>query len=397
MSNIILRKRELKQILKFAGPSFIKVISGIRRSGKSTIMSMLCKHLSENIDASQILYINFEDLDYINVKDASDFSNLITPMLDGVKVIMLDEVQLVENWERVVNGLLSRGVYDIYITGSNSKMLSGELSTLLTGRYVEFKIWPLSYRQIKSHNARVSLDMYIRRGGFPVVNASDFTVEQSTQAVTDIFNSIVYSDIIARYKIRNIDLFDRITAYIINNIGNVFSAKTISDYLKSENRRLTTDSIYEYLSYLEEAFIIMKVKRYDIIGKKSLKINEKFYLADHSFVHIKSSNYNSKIPGILENIVYIELLRRGYTAYVGKNGVREIDFVATKRGETRYIQVSYLMEDDATFEREISALQQINTKSPCLILTMDKSRVGNYDGIICLHLEDWLLGGDSSG
>ncbi|MDR0788804.1 MAG: ATP-binding protein [Bifidobacteriaceae bacterium] len=396
MSNIINRQNELNSILEFEAQHIIKVLTGVRRSGKSTLLKMINDYFVNKYSDESVVFINLDSFKFAEIDNKNQFATLLkTEITKNTKVLLLDEVQLVTGWERIVNGLFAEDKYDIYITGSNSKLLSGELGSLLSGRYVTYHIQPLSFAEIKSNNSDFQFEDYIKTGGFPIISQMSFNkndrYEQSFKIIDDIYNSVILKDVVERHNIRNVELLHRLIMFIFQNLGNIFSANRIRDYLKSQNRNVSVETVYDYLEFLQEAFVISRVPRFNIKGKEIFKTNEKFYLADHAFIGAKFENTDAYISGILENIVYCELIRRNYDVTVGIMQDYEIDFVALKRGTNKYIQVSYLMEDPKTFERELRPLQKLNTKEECLILTMDHSRSGNYDGIKVMHIEDWLL------
>jgi predicted AAA+ superfamily ATPase len=372
----------------------IKVLTGIRRSGKSTLLKQLKDYLLESVaDEREIVFVNFEDLNYININNATSFvDEIVSTFSSDAKYLFFDEIQFVDGWEKVINGLFTTGKYDIYISGSNSKLLSGDLGTLLSGRYVQMQVSPLTYSEYLRFNKKGSLAKYIKFGGFPGVHINNSSDAFKKNYISDIFDSIILKDTIERYSIRNIDLLKRIIIYVTDNIGSVFSASNVHKYFKSERRTVDIETIYTYLEYLQSSFMIKKVTRYDILGKKQLKIDDKYYLGDHGFLFALFENHRRYISGVIENIVYNELVYRGYDVSIGKLNINEIDFVASRGGSRKWIQVSYLMEDPQTFEREMYPLRKLNTKEDCLILTMDHTRLGNYEGIKVIHLEDWLLG-----
>ncbi|MDR3037617.1 MAG: ATP-binding protein [Coriobacteriales bacterium] len=395
-------ERNTDFIRPYIDKPLIKVLTGLRRAGKSTYMSIIkgaFQSISDNDGAdiiapnSNVVHINLEALEHIDVDSPTALLRAISSkLLPSTKYILLDEVQQIDGWERVVNGLLADGKLDIYITGSNSKMLSGELSTLLGGRYVQFLIQTLSFAEyMQFTNASGSFVNYIEVGGFPVLHTANYSSQDAAKIVSDIFDSTILRDTVERHGIRNIDLLKRIIVFVASNIGSTFSAKSVSDYMKSQIRKVDIETVYNYLSHLEEAYIISRVKRYDIVGKQHLKTDEKYYLGDHGFINALFGFSPRYIPGVLENIVYHELIRRGYEVAVGKLGKLEIDFVAWKGDEATYIQVSYLMENEETFAREVEPLKLARASYEKILLTMDKSRLGNYDGIKCRLLEEWLL------
>jgi predicted AAA+ superfamily ATPase len=398
---IIERTKYLNEIIKYVDKPIIKVLTGIRRGGKSSILQMVKRQLLDRSDSQEsILYINFELLDYINITSHKELAaHLKTVITAKTRYILLDEIQFVDGWEIVVNGLHASKKYDIYITGSNSNLLSSELSTRIAGRFVEFHVGTLTFSEhlyFQKHlgepdDVKTEFDKYLRIGGFPVVQVAGMDAEQGDKIVTDIYNSIILRDLVKRRKIRSTDQLDRVVKFAIGNIGNTFSAKSIADYLKNQNRKIDIETIYSYLDALEEAFIIARVNRYDIKGKEVLKTFEKFYVADHSILHAILGHSPEFTSGILENIVYNELLYRGYTVNIGKLGSKEIDFVAVKGKDLKYIQVAYKLDSLATVEREFGVLSGLPDGEK-LVITLEKDFRSPNESVKHYNLVDWLLG-----
>jgi predicted AAA+ superfamily ATPase len=395
----------------FKNSPLIKVLCGIRRAGKSSILLMHKDSLiNSGVPSEKISHISFENLEYLDIKNERQFAKLVKGILNkkgnGNKksrhrhYFLFDEIQNVDKWERVINGLLANGNVDIYLTGSNSKLLSSELSTHIAGRFVKIFVSTLSFsealffkkeRGVKLKNTSDEFDDYLKKGGFPIIHAGDYSLEQIDNIVSDIYSSIVLKDIIERYKIRNTELLNRVVKFIFDNIGNIFSAKSVSDYLKNEKRKLDIETIYFYMSMLESVFAIRKAERYDVRGKSILKTQEKYYLGDHSLLFAVNGRKLSHISGILENIVYNELIRKGYDVYIGKNGDKEIDFVAKKSNKTLYLQVATHLDSKSTIDREFGVFKGISDNHPKIVLSLDKGFSENQNGIEQKFLPDFLL------
>ena len=309
--------------------------------------------------------------------------------------LLLDEVQEVTGWEKAINSLLEDANTDIYVTGSNSKLMSGEISSYLTGRYIMIPVYTLSFseylrfKQGDSHSKKDLLLEYIRMGGFPIVARSNFDESSAYQIVEGIYNSVINSDITRRYNIQNLDLFHRVVKFVVENVGKTFSANAIAKFLKSEGRSLSIESIYNYLSYLEKAFVIYRCPRYDLQGKSVLKTQEKFYLADPSLKYCIMGFNPKSIASMLENLVYFELRRRGYDVYIGKNETKEIDFVAVRRDERIYVQVCRNLPEDS--DRELANLLELKDHYPKYVVTLDDLAGGNVNGVKIVHMADFLL------
>ena len=398
------RDEYIKQIVPFIDKDVIKVLTGIRRSGKSVMLKLLMEDLkNRGINEKQFIYINFENLKYRNLKNYERLYDFILNKVDDKYksyYIFLDEIQEVEEWERCVNSLRvdEDFNFDIYITGSNAKLLSGELSTYLAGRYIEFVVYPFSFKEffeiMKEKNKEIDLKEafqdYIKFGGMPFLHNLDYNFEASMQYLQDLYASIILKDITQRNNIRDTDLLERIINYVVMNIGNTFSATSISKFFKSENRKVATETILNYIKACEEAFLVYRVARNDLLGKKILNVNEKYYIADHGIREAIMENNQKDINQVLENIVYFEMLRRGYNVKIGKVDNLEVDFVCKKNDETIYIQVSYLLASEDTKEREFSVLENIKDNYPKYVLSMDEFDMSR-NGIKHVNLIEFLV------
>ena len=398
------RDEYIKQIVPFIDKDVIKVLTGIRRSGKSVMLKLLMEELKNiGINEKQFIYINFENLKYRNLKNYERRYDFILNKVDDKYksyYIFLDEIQEVEEWERCVNSLRvdEDFNFDIYITGSNAKLLSGELSTYLAGRYIEFVVYPFSFKEffeiMKEKNKEIDLKEafqdYVKFGGMPFLHNLDYNFEASMQYLQDLYASIILKDITQRNNIRDTDLLERIINYVVMNIGNTFSATSISKFFKSENRKVATETILNYIKACEEAFLVYRVARNDLLGKKILNVNEKYYIADHGIREAIMENNQKNINQVLENIVYFEMLRRGYNVKIGKVDNLEVDFVCKKNDETIYIQVSYLLASEDTKEREFSVLENIKDNYPKYVLSMDEFDMSR-NGIKHVNLIEFLI------
>ena len=395
---MIIREEYLKKLFTYMDAPIIKILAGIRRCGKSTILEMLHKELiSKGIDKNNIIckrYTSFEIDDCYTAKDM--YNDIKKEMINDNKYyLLLDEVQEIDGWEKAINSLLEDTNADIYVTGSNSKLMSSEISTYLTGRYVLIPVYPLSFKEyldFKSSNTKSKKDLlneYIKFGGFPIVALGNYDEQSAYQIVEGIYNSVITSDITKRHNIVNFDLFNRVVKFIIENVGKTFSANSIVKFLKGEGRALSVESIYNYLEWLEKAFVIYRCRRYDLQGKSVLKTQEKFYLADQSLKYCIMGFNPKSIASMLENIVYFELKRRGYEVYIGKLGTKEIDFVAIKRDERIYVQVCRTLPENSN--REIGNLLAIKDQYPKYVVTLDELSTGNVNGVKIIHLFDFLL------
>ena len=402
-TKMILRTIYIEQVVGFINKPQIKILTGIRRSGKSTVLRLLKEELLQRgVSKQQIININFESFVYADILNARKLYEYIKTQIKGSlkHFLLLDEIQEVEQWEKVVNSFLVDFDVDIYLTGSNSHLLSSELATYLAGRYVEIPIYTLSYKEFldfrayyfsKEQNTANLFLQYLRKGGFPVIHTSDYTEESAYKVVYDIYSSVILRDTVQRYKIRDIELLERVIKYAFDNIGNTFSGKNVADYFKSQQRKIDINTVYNYLYALEGAFILYRVPRYDIKGKEILKTQEKFYVSDISIIYATMGNRDRMIGGILENIVFLELKRRGYNVYIGKLENTEIDFVAEKQGKKIYIQVAYKLENEQTIEREFNNLLAIEDQYPKYVVTMDEFWRDTIEGVKHLYVTDFLL------
>ncbi len=402
---MIQRKKYLEKILVYKDTPFVKILTGIRRSGKSTIMKMLMEEFkNQGVSSSNILHYNFDSLEHDDIKSSKTlYTHLKERIQHQDKVyLFFDEIQEVKDWEKVINSLMIEYNVDIYVTGSNSRMLSSEISTYLTGRYISFKIFPLSFQEylnFKSIYTEVDsphqeLVNYLKLGGFPATHLQDYDDNEVYTIVRDIYNSTIFTDIVKRNKIRKIDQLERIVKFSFDNIGRTFSASSLSKYLKSENRSIDKETVYNYLSKLESAYILHRCSRYDVEGKEILKTQEKFYIADSSLRYAILGYSIDSVAQMLENIIYLELLRRGYDVYVGKIDEGEIDFIATKKEKKIYIQVAQEITSERTRDREFGRLLNIQDNYPKYVLTTDVFSSGNYQGINTMHIADFLLSDD---
>ena len=402
---MIKRELYLKKIRNLIDKPVIKIITGMRRSGKSMILKLISQELLERgISSQNIIYINFESLMFSDLTEFRALYNHIiekSQTLTGKVYILLDEIQEVEHWEKAVNSFMVDLDCDIYITGSNANLLSSELATYIAGRYMEIKVYPLSFKEYidfaKIQNPQNILsnedyfEQYLQFGGLPGIHNFSYDKSNIYQYLSDIYSSILLKDVVAKNNIRDVELLERIILYIFDNIGNTFSAKNVSDFLKSQGRKLSRETVYNYLKALESAYIISSVQRYDVKGKALLETMKKFYLTDLGFRHAKLGYRPNDIAGYLENIIYLELIRRKYTVNIGKLGTKEIDFIGTLENEKLYIQVTYLLASPETVEREFSPLKKIGDNYPKYVLSMDNLGEYNIDGIVRKRIIDFLL------
>lgn len=399
---MIERPLYLDKIMPFVDTPFVKILTGVRRCGKSTILKMIIKKLREekHVDDEQILSYRFDSMEYEDMTTKELYLEIKSKILQSKKTyLFLDEIQEIEGWEKVVNTLASDFDVDIYITGSNSRMMSSEISTYLTGRYITFHIYTLSFEEYlmfkKSYTTLKDLkqefSQYVRLGGFPATHLQDYSQDEVYTIVKDIYNSTIFSDIVRRNQVKKIDQLERVVKYTFNNIGNTFSAKSISNYFKSEQRKIDNETVYSYLEKLQKAYILYKCFRYDLQGKNILKTQEKFYLADVSLRYSVLGYTVDSVASSLENIVYLELKRRGYNVYIGKTKDKEIDFVATKQNEKIYVQVTQEIKSEKTQKREYEQLLEIRDNYPKYVVMADDFAGGNYEGIKTMNIVDFLL------
>ena len=399
---MIYRPMYVEKIMAYVDTPFVKILTGVRRSGKSTILKMIMQKLQNErgVPADKIVSYRFDSMEYADMTAKQMFVELKGRLsTDGRTYLFLDEVQEIHGWERVVNSLASDYDVDLYVTGSNSRMMSSEISTYLTGRYIAFRVYTLSFGEYLNFKAeygmvgapKAELANYIRLGGFPAAHLQNYTQDEVYTIVRDIYNSTIFSDIVKRGQVRKIDQLERVVKYTFNNIGNTFSAKSISDYLKSEHRKIDNETVYGYLEKLEKAYLLHRCPRYDLQGKEILKTQEKFYLADVSLKYSVLGYTIDSVASSLENVVYLELCRRGYEVRIGKTAHGEIDFVAVKQNDKVYVQVTQEINTEKTEKREYERLLEIRDNYPKYVLRTDDFAGGNYEGIKTMHVADFLL------
>lgn len=400
---VVKRERYLEQIRPFMDTPIVKVLTGVRRSGKSVLLRLLEQELYERgVSSNQVLYLNFESV--VNMK-YHDFNLLVEKVKkfaagqkDSRIYLFFDEIQNVGNWELCINSFRVDHDADIYITGSNAQLLSGELATHLSGRYVQFTVYPFSFSEFvdlyQSIDPSATIENCFRRyldvGGMPVLKDVGFQPAPSRKYLRDIYDTIMIKDVIARNRIRDVDLLNRIILFLLANIGQTFSANAISRYFKNERRVVAVETILNYLKAATDAFLLYKIPRFDLIGKELLSVQEKYFIADHGLRQSVYGQGQRDINQVLENLVCLELLRRGYSVYVGKIGTLEVDFVAQRQDEKLYVQVCYLLAEPATIEREFGVLSRIPDNYPKYVVSMDEVNLSR-DGIRHMHIRDFLL------
>lgn len=388
--------------MPFINKPVIKVITGMRRVGKSCLLKLIIEGLrkQKQISSDNILYINKELIDYDFIKDYKDLHKYVADSfkrLKGEKYLFVDEIQEIHNWEKAISSFFSNGDIDIFITGSNAHLLSSEIATLISGRFVEFSVYSLSFEEFllfrdkKKEDATTEFAIYLKFGGFPAIHHFDFDEEVVYQYINSLYNTILLKDVIKRNNVRNVNLLENITRYVFDNIGNIFSAKKISDYMKSQKIKVGIETVQNYISYLLSTFALHKVYRYDIKGKRILELYEKYYTGDIGMRHALLGYKADDISGVLENLVYLELKRRGYKIFIGKFGNQEIDFIAEKENKKIYLQVAYMLSSPDTIEREFSALRNIKDNYPKYVISMDTIFGNDFEGIQRINLIDFLL------
>ena len=400
---MISREIYMKRIRPFINTELIKVFTGIRRSGKSVMLELVKNELKKSgVSDKNFLCINFEQFSNSELLDAKILHKRIVEFqksADGKIYLFFDEIQEVDGWEKCINSCRVDFDCDIYITGSNAKLLSGELATYLAGRYVEFVIYPFSFAEFLEMNRQKNSQIdksacftaFLKTGGMPFL--ANFLGDDSAknQYLMDIYNSVVLKDVVKRNNIRDVDTLERIIAYAFSNIGHIFSATSLSEYFKSEKRNISHDTILNYLKFCADAFLIYKISRYDLEGKKVLTVNEKYYCADHGLREAVFGKNTQNIDQILENIVCLELLRRNFKVFVGKKDESEIDFIAERNGVKIYVQVAYLLASEETVRREFSVYDSIKDNFPKYVVSMDEFDFSR-NGIIHRNIRDFLLG-----
>ena len=399
---MIKREQYMCKIRPFMDKSIIKVLTGIRRSGKSVMLQLIQEELIESGHGEyQILTINFEDMAYAHLSQSSKLHEFVMAHYElnpELKYLFFDEIQEVVDWEKCINSLLSKNKFDIYITGSNANLLSGDLATFLAGRYINIHVYPFSFQEfIALYNEDIApesiedlFSQYLQVGGFPFVQHFIHEPSAISQYLKDIYSSVLIKDVMKRHQFRDVDLLERILMYVIAHVGETFSANSISKYFKSEGRKVAPETILNQLKGCEEAFLFHRVPRMDLVGKQILQVNEKYYIADHGIRQAVYGNNQRDIQRVLENIVYMEMLRRGYSVYVGRLGDLEVDFICEKADKRIYLQVSYLLASDETIEREFGPLLEIKDNYPKYVLSMDRFD-RSQNGIIHNYLPEFLL------
>ena len=396
---MVIRERYLKLIRPFYNQELIKVLIGIRRSGKSVILRQIMDELKKtNIDDSHIIYINFEDYDYEEYTEPKKLNRYVkNQIIDDKKYyIFFDEIQNVDEWEKVVNSLRATQNTSIFITGSNSDLLSSDLATHIAGRYVSFKITPFTFGEVcelsnivNNRDIEDSFNDYIKWGGMPQRFMQQDDISRKTY-LNDIYDSIIIKDIVKRFNIKDIDLLNRIVTYILTTPSQVFSPDSLKKYMQSDSRNVSLETLYNYVDYITRANLISKAERYDVRGKRILTGKYKYYLTDLGFTNILSDGKKEQIGAYLENIVYNELIARGFNVNVGTLDSGEVDFIATRFNEKIYVQVTYILSDEKVIEREFGVYKKIEDNYPKYVLSMDKIDLSE-NGIIHKNIIDWLL------
>ena len=423
---MIFRPTYVEKIMAYADTPFVKILSGVRRSGKSMILKMVMEKLRERgIADEQILIYDLDSMQYDAMTAKMLYDEVKGKLPPGRKTyLFLDEIQEVRNWEKAVNSLMTDFDVDLYVKGSNSRMLSSEISTYLTGRYISFRVFPLSFSEYLEFRKQYAVPLndsegqrlydssgnalyarpvittkeefarYLRFGGFPAIHLREHSVDEAYTIVKDIYNSTIFTDIVKRSQIRMVDQLERIVKFSFDNIGRTFSAASISKYLKSERRAIDNETVYSYLSKLESAFILHRCSRFDLQGKQLLKTQEKFYVCDPAMKYSVLGYTPDSVASMLENVVYLELLRRGYEVAIGLLASGEIDFVATRQDSKIYVQVTEKIDREETQQREYGQLLGIKDNYPKYVLRTDEFANGNYKGIKTMHIADFLLSGE---
>lgn len=400
---MIARPLYMEKIEPFIDAPLAKILTGIRRSGKSTILDAVGERLIEKgIPENKIISAKLDSYEYENIQNGSQLYHMICDKMteEGTYYLLLDEVQEITDWEKAVNSLMESKKANVFITGSNSKLMSSEISTYLSGRYVVIPVFTLSFKEYiefrqsvgEKKDMFVYLNDYIQVGGFPAIGIGIYSRQEAYTIVRDIYTSVIYNDITKRNKIRKLEQFERLVKFMFENIGKTFSAQSICDYMKSEKRTLDIETVYNYVKLLEKAYILYRADRYSIQGKEVMKTQEKYYLADPSLKFAVIGYYDSAVASMLENIVFLELRRRGYDAYIGNLNGKEVDFVGVRREEKIYIQVCrQIPASENGRSREIGNLEKIRDHYHKYIVTLDPLAVGNENGIEIVHLADFLL------
>ena len=403
--DLVDRPLYMARIEPFIDAPVVKVLTGLRRTGKSRLLQLVVRRLRERgVPAERIVHLNFDSLEWAPLATAQALYTHLMSVLpaDGRVYVLLDEIQEVAEWERLVNSLLAGGRTDVYITGSNSRLLSGELATYIAGRYVSIEVWPLSFGEFLQFDAAhirafddgpdAKFTRFLRYGGFPGVHVVPLHEPDARAMVTDIYRSTLVRDVLARHSVRDVDMFERVAAFAIDNVGSPFSARRVADFMKSQRRAVGHETVLNYLSALADAFVISRVPRYDVRGRALLATDEKHYVGDHGVVHALFGYSDNRLPGVLENIVWLELRRRGYDVSVGRVGAAEVDFVARRQEETVYVQVAAtIAASEDTRRREYASLEAIPDNYPKYVVTLDPTAGDRTGGIHHLRIPDFLL------
>lgn len=399
MDNLIPRDQYMDFLVRYRDKQIIKVISGIRRCGKSTLFELFKKYLfSQGVDSSQIISINFEDISFEALNDYKKLHEYIIKRLSSNKMtyVFLDEIQHVNHFEKAVDSLHIRDNVDIYLTGSNAYFMSGELATILSGRYIEIRMLPLSFKEFclstpESLSFSDKYQRYITQGSFPYTLQFNHNEKDINEYLRGLYSTIILKDIVARYNINDVLMLESVIKFIFNNIGSRLSSSKISNTMTSSGRKIDSKTVEKYLKGLLDSLIIYQAKRYNIKGKQYLRLQEKYYLVDLGLRHMLIGGKGLDVGHILENVIYLELIRRGYEVYVGQSDSNEVDFVAMNSDGNLYVQVAATVRDSSTFNREIKPLQSINDNYPKLILSLDEDPDADYDGIKRVNALKWLL------
>ena len=396
---LIKRELYLQKIEPFIGKPIIKILTGMRRVGKSELLKQLRDKISKDNVDKNIIYINKELREFDGISNNQELNNYIDDASGGAgSVILIDEIQEITDWERSINSFLAEGM-DVYITGSNAHLLSSDLATFISGRYVEFKVFTLSFKEFielgrfEKEKIEDVFQKYMKFGGLPGLFHLDFHSSATFQFLDAIYQTILLKDIVRRYKIRNVDLLDSITKFVFDNIGNLFNASSIVKYLKNQQIKNSVPTIQTHVHYLTDVFMAHRIKQFDLKGKEYLDTNAKYFVGDLGLRHAVLGYRGSDISGMLENLVYLELCRNDYNVHLGRLGNKEIDFIAEKEGKVIYIQVAYVMPDSKTIEREFSVLESIKDNHPKYVISMDSLLIKRESGIKHINLYDFLLKG----
>ncbi|HPM47423.1 MAG TPA: ATP-binding protein [bacterium] len=395
---MINRDMYLKKLIGFKDHPLIKVITGIRRCGKSTLLELFREYLLENgVKNDQIISINFEDMNFSNLDDAQKLHDFVDSRLkkNAKNYVFLDEIQKVADFQKAVDGLYIKKNVDIYITGSNAHLLSGELATLLSGRYVEIEMLPLSFKEYIEFTGKNDLSRkfadYVRYSSFPFAVYLNNDAGKVRDYLSGIYNTVILKDVVAKKKIADMLMLESVVRFMFDNIGSLMSTKKIADTMTSDGRKISTHTVESYISALMDSFIIYRAKRYDVKGKQYLKTNDKYYICDIGLRSFLLGNKGGDAGYVLENVIYLELLRRGYDVYVGKVGDKEVDFVAIKQDTVEYYQVALTVRDENKLKTELASLQAISDHNPKYLLTLDDDPPANHNGIKQINAIDFLM------